>query len=102
LGTEDSCPCPLQHSLGAVHAHDIDIVLRERNSDPSGAASELEYRTVSAGGEALPERHVTPAEGPRVLPVVEWRVLVPPTPPFRGWHRGRSGRPRPSAPIESA
>ena len=50
---------------------------------PSGRAMrpvpqpELQHRAAGLQRQVAPERHVTPAERPRVLPVVERRVVVP-------------------------
>ena len=54
----------------------------ERQRNAPGAAAKLEHRAVGVERDAAPERHVAPAERPRVLPVVERRVVVPAFPAF--------------------
>ena len=72
----------IEHRRGAIDADQTDAGPCERQRDPSRAASELEHRAVGLERDAAPERHVAPAERPRVLPVVERRVVVPAFPAF--------------------
>src|SRR5687767_9461707 len=66
-----------QHRRRAIYPYEMDARPAERDGDATGAASELQHGTAGLGCEVPPERHVTPAERARVLPVVERRVLVP-------------------------
>ena len=66
-----------EHRFGSIDADKGDARLRQRNGDAAGAASELEDGAVLLQRKRAPERHVTPAERPRVLPIVEGRVVVP-------------------------
>src|SRR5207247_11100689 len=54
----------------------------ERQRTPARPAPELEDRAVGLECNAAPERHVAPPKRPRVLPVVERRVVVPALPTF--------------------
>ena len=74
----------VEHRVGSVDADDRRARFENGYCDAAGAAPELEDRTRMFRGEMTPERHVTAAYRPGVLPVVEGRVLVPALPTFFG------------------
>jgi hypothetical protein len=75
----------IEHGRRPVDADQIHTGFRDGNGDSPRAAPELEDPAILRGRQTLPECDVTPRDGPRVLPVVERRVLVPAAPPLRYW-----------------
>src|SRR4051812_3255082 len=69
-----------EHRLGSIHPRDRHAASGEWHEQPAGPTPELEGRRVFPCCELLPEWEVAPAECARILPVVEWRVLVPAAP----------------------
>src|SRR5207249_1004980 len=72
----------IEHRRGAIETDQIDARPDERQRNPARPAPELEDRAVGLECNAAPERHVAPPKRPRVLPVVERRVVVPAFPAF--------------------
>ena len=66
-----------EHRCRTIDADEIDAGARERQGDAARTAAELQHRTAGVQGQVPPERHITPAECLRILPVVERRVVVP-------------------------
>ena len=69
-----------EHRLRSIDADDGHAGAGERQRDPAGAAAELEHRPLAPGARSAARTARRAAERPRVLPVVERRVLVPAVP----------------------
>ena len=61
-----------------IDSHERGAGPDDRHGDAAGAAAELEHRTILRQGQTLPEPDVAPRLRPRVLPVVEGRIGIPP------------------------
>ena len=72
-----SLPGKCQHRRRSIDADQRNTGARERKGDPAGAAAQLQHGAAGIQGEIPPERHVAAAQGLRILPVVERRVVVP-------------------------
>jgi hypothetical protein len=83
LCAANPCVCAREHRRRSIDADEIDAGFGERQADATGTATELEDRSAHVHREIAPERHVASAEGSRVLPVVERRVLIPAFEPLR-------------------
>src|SRR5262245_44692637 len=73
-----------EHCLRSIDADDVDTACDEWMRDAARSTSELEDAAPRLPRDVRPERDVAAPERARVFPVVKWRVLVPPQPPFRG------------------
>src|SRR5205814_3932430 len=84
-----------EHRRRAIDTNQTHARPYERQKNPARSASKLEDRSVGLEGDAAPERHVATPKRPRVLPVVERRVVVPALPAFL--NRGSAPIRHPSA-----
>ena len=71
-----------EHGTRAIDPHQRHAGPAERQRDAARAASELQHRTAGLLRQRAPERDIAPPERPRVLPVVERRIVVPAFPTF--------------------
>jgi hypothetical protein len=75
-------PQTAQHRVRSVNPDKAGAGFHQWNRQPSGAASELQNGPRLPSSQGLPESHIAPRDGPRVLPVVKGGVLVPTLPTF--------------------
>lgn len=73
-----------EHRLRAIDAEQRHPGAAEWSCDTTRAASELEDRSAGLPRKISPELDVATAEGARVLPIIEGRVVVPAFEAF-GW-----------------
>ena len=67
----------IEHRRGSVDPHELDSGAREGKRDPAGAAAQFQHLAASVQGKIPPERHISPTQCLRILPVVERRVDIP-------------------------